>query len=43
VYFNNDTNGCAPRDAHRFALAAAAVGLEPTRTPPAGDVPVGES
>jgi uncharacterized protein YecE (DUF72 family) len=43
VYFNNDTNGCAPRDAHRFALAAAAVGLEPTRVPPARDVPVAGS
>jgi uncharacterized protein YecE (DUF72 family) len=32
-YFNNDTNGCAPRDAHRFALAARRHGLAPTRTP----------
>lgn len=30
-YFNNDTGGCAPRDAHRFALAAHRHGLNPTR------------
>lgn len=33
VYFNNDHGGCAVRDAHRFALAATATGLAPTRTP----------
>jgi uncharacterized protein YecE (DUF72 family) len=32
-YFNNDTGGCAPRDAHRFALATHLVGLTATRTP----------
>ena len=32
VYFNNDPRGCAVRDAHRFATALDAVGLEPTRT-----------
>lgn len=43
AYFNNDTNGCAPRDAHRFALAAAAVGLAPTRVPDAREVPVADA
>lgn len=33
VYFNNDRGGCAVRDAHRFALAAARTGLSPTRVP----------
>ena len=33
VYFNNDHGGCAVRDAHRFALASAHVGLAPTRVP----------
>jgi uncharacterized protein YecE (DUF72 family) len=31
-YFNNDTNACAPRDAHAFALAARRKGLDPART-----------
>ena len=43
AYFNNDTNGCAPRDAHRFALAASAVGLVPTRVPVAREVPVADA
>jgi uncharacterized protein YecE (DUF72 family) len=33
VYFNNDSHGCAPRDARRFALAARRHGLAPTRVP----------
>jgi uncharacterized protein YecE (DUF72 family) len=33
VYFNNDTGGCAVRDAVRFAAAARHAGLSPTRTP----------
>jgi uncharacterized protein YecE (DUF72 family) len=33
VYFNNDRGGCAVRDAHRFALAAARTNLSPTRVP----------
>ena len=40
AYFNNDEHGCAPRDAHRFALAARHCGLDPTRTPPPRDTPV---
>jgi uncharacterized protein YecE (DUF72 family) len=35
AYFNNDHGGCAVRDAHRFALALARVGLDPTRVPTA--------
>ncbi|HLN15863.1 MAG TPA: DUF72 domain-containing protein [Acidimicrobiales bacterium] len=38
VYFNNDSLGCALRDARRFAVAVARVGLEPTRVPSARDV-----
>jgi uncharacterized protein YecE (DUF72 family) len=41
VYFNNDPAGCAVRDARVFALAAARVGLRPTRVPAAGEVRVG--
>ncbi|MGH9073502.1 MAG: DUF72 domain-containing protein [Acidimicrobiales bacterium] len=40
VYFNNDGGGCAVRDAHRFAFAVARAGLEPSRVPPAREVPV---
>jgi uncharacterized protein YecE (DUF72 family) len=32
VYFNNDTHGCAVRDARRFAAAAVRSGAAPTRT-----------
>jgi len=32
VYFNNDTGGCAIRDAVTFARAAEEAGLSPTRT-----------
>jgi uncharacterized protein YecE (DUF72 family) len=41
VYFNNDALACAPRDAGRFARAAAACGLRPTRVPAPRDVRVG--
>jgi uncharacterized protein YecE (DUF72 family) len=34
VYFNNDPNGCAVRDASLFALEAARLSLAPTRVPP---------
>lgn len=40
VYFNNDMNGCAPRDGHQFGLAAARAGLSPTRVPPLGETPL---
>lgn len=38
VYFNNDPRACAVRDARRFAAAARAVGLDPTRTETMGTV-----
>jgi uncharacterized protein YecE (DUF72 family) len=41
AYFNNDHNGCAPRDAAVFGRLARNDGLEPTRTPPLDEVPVG--
>lgn len=41
AYFNNDTTGCAPRDARRFALAARSVGLHPTRVPSPARTPLG--
>jgi uncharacterized protein YecE (DUF72 family) len=40
VYFNNDTHGCAPRDARRFGAAAARAGLCPTRVPGPRETPV---
>ena len=40
VYFNNDTGGCAPRDARLLALAARRHGLSPTRVPPPRLTPV---
>jgi uncharacterized protein YecE (DUF72 family) len=33
VYFNNDTLGCALRDARVFARELGRAGLEPTRIP----------
>lgn len=33
VFFNNDTNGCAVRDAHTFARVARADSWAPTRVP----------
>jgi uncharacterized protein YecE (DUF72 family) len=41
VYFNNDPQGCAPRDAVWFAAACRRAGLEPTRVPTVRDTPVG--
>jgi len=40
VYFNNDTGGCALRDAIVFALLARDAGFGITRTPPLADVDV---
>ena len=40
AYFNNDTNGCAPRDARVLALAAGRGGRTVTRVPAAGETPV---
>jgi uncharacterized protein YecE (DUF72 family) len=41
VFFNNDMEGCAIRDAVVFARLAAAHGLHPTRTPDLAEAPVG--
>jgi uncharacterized protein YecE (DUF72 family) len=41
VYFNNDTNGCAPRDAAMFGRAARRAGLDVGRLPTAGSVRAG--
>lgn len=38
VFFNNDAEGCAVRDAHQLALALEGVGLKPSRTPSAEDI-----
>ena len=40
AYFNNDTNGCAPRDARQLALAARRLGRLTTRVPAARETPV---
>jgi uncharacterized protein YecE (DUF72 family) len=40
VYFNNDLGGCAPRDAHRLAVALGSTPLTPTRVPTARQVPL---
>jgi uncharacterized protein YecE (DUF72 family) len=42
-YFNNDGNGCAPRDARRFAGAARRVGLLPSRVPRPRETPLAGS
>jgi uncharacterized protein YecE (DUF72 family) len=39
-YFNNDGNGCAPRDARRFAAAAERAGLHSSRVPRPNETPV---
>lgn len=39
-YFNNDTNGCAPRDARRFGAALTRAGLRPSRVPGQRETPV---
>jgi uncharacterized protein YecE (DUF72 family) len=41
VYFNNDPEGCAVRDARWFAAAVKRTGRTPTRIPGASEVPVG--
>jgi uncharacterized protein YecE (DUF72 family) len=41
AFFNNDPAGCAVRDARHFALAAARLGLSPTRVPAPTEAPVG--
>lgn len=41
AYFNNDTLGCAVRDAAVFNAAIRRAGLTPTRTPPTREVRVG--
>lgn len=41
VYFNNDPQGCAVRDARRFALATEHLGRSATRYPPAVETTVG--
>lgn len=41
AYFNNDTLGCAPRDAAVFARLAEQAGLVPTRVPVLSETPVG--
>ena len=42
AYFNNDTGGCAVRDAIGFARAAARSGIAVTRVPDAREAPVGQ-
>jgi uncharacterized protein YecE (DUF72 family) len=42
VYFNNDTLGCAVRDAIVFARRASAAGLEVSRVPALDEAPVGQ-
>jgi len=42
AFFNNDYNGCAPRDAATFGLIAASAGLTPTRAPDPETLPVGQ-
>jgi uncharacterized protein YecE (DUF72 family) len=41
VFFNNDPEGCAVRDAVRFARLASRDGLHPTRVPGLREAPVG--
>jgi uncharacterized protein YecE (DUF72 family) len=41
VYFNNDPEGCAVRDARRLALRLEAAGLPATRAPGPRETPVG--
>lgn len=41
AFFNNDPQGCAPRDASAFAEAVEAAGLPATRVPPTRELAVG--
>lgn len=41
VFFNNDPQACAVRDAQVFARAARKAGLRPTRVPGRGEVTAG--
>jgi uncharacterized protein YecE (DUF72 family) len=41
LYWNNDLRGCAPRDAGVFARLATDAGLQATRAPDPGTLPVG--
>ena len=41
AYFNNARGGCAVRDARRFADAARAAGLHPSRVPEDAETPAG--
>ena len=41
VFFNNDPQGCAVRDAAVFGRAAGRAGLRPSRVPPTREAPVG--
>ncbi|MCU1488967.1 MAG: hypothetical protein JWM85_372 [Acidimicrobiaceae bacterium] len=43
VYFNNDANACAPRDAARFAGVLERVGLPATRVPPVRSLHLAEA
>jgi hypothetical protein len=40
-YFNNDTNGCALRDARWLARACVDAGYPTSRVPPASETKVG--
>lgn len=40
-YFNNDPNGCAPRDARWWAGAVSRAGMDATRVPARSETPVG--
>ncbi|GIU90467.1 MAG: hypothetical protein KatS3mg010_1566 [Acidimicrobiia bacterium] len=42
VYFNNDPEGCAVRDAIRFSRAAERAGLRVSAVPPVSEVRVGQ-
>ena len=41
LYWNNDGNGCAPRDAARFAELAREAGRRASRAPDPDEMPVG--
>lgn len=43
LYFNNDTEGCAPRDARRLAAGLEARDVPTSRVPGRGETPVGDA